>query len=181
MNMFSDLRNCTKLYLNWNRISKIESRSFNGLSNLDKLYLKSNRLHTLQGDMFKGLKVLQLLALSSNRLRIISDDAFIHIDSIHELYLHFNDLTRLPEQAFSHLPRPLQLSLLKFRSNSTIENPMVCDLKLCWLKQEELQGNITWYRMIEPMQGLFVPFARVGSGDPVRVLRLFHNKYAGYT
>ena len=31
-----------------------------------------------------------------------------------------------------------------------------------------------------PLQGLFVPFARVGSSDPVRVLRLFHNKYTGY-
>ena len=30
------------------------------------------------------------------------------------------------------------------------------------------------------MQGLFVPFAHVGSSDPVRVLRLFHNKYSGY-
>ena len=30
------------------------------------------------------------------------------------------------------------------------------------------------------LQGLFVPYARVGSGDPVRVLRLFHNKYTGY-
>ena len=30
------------------------------------------------------------------------------------------------------------------------------------------------------VQGLFVPFARVGSGDPVRVLCLLHNKYAGY-
>ena len=30
------------------------------------------------------------------------------------------------------------------------------------------------------VQGLFVPFACVGSGDPVRVLRLLHNKYAGY-
>ena len=29
------------------------------------------------------------------------------------------------------------------------------------------------------LQGLFVPFARIGSGDPVRVLRLFHNKYTG--
>ena len=27
-----------------------------------------------------------------------------------------------------------------------------------------------------PQQGLFVPFACVGSGDPVRVLCLFHNK-----
>ena len=30
------------------------------------------------------------------------------------------------------------------------------------------------------MQGLFVLFARIGSGDPVRVLCLFHNKYTGY-
>ena len=30
------------------------------------------------------------------------------------------------------------------------------------------------------MQGLFVPFACVGSGDPVRVLRLLHNKYTGF-
>ena len=30
------------------------------------------------------------------------------------------------------------------------------------------------------LQGLFVPFAHVGSGDPVRVLRLFHNKYTGF-
>ena len=30
------------------------------------------------------------------------------------------------------------------------------------------------------LQGFFVPFARVGSGDPVRVLRLLHNKYTGY-
>ena len=30
------------------------------------------------------------------------------------------------------------------------------------------------------LQGLFVPFARVGSGDPVRVLHLLHNKYTGY-
>ena len=30
------------------------------------------------------------------------------------------------------------------------------------------------------VQFLFVPFARVGSGDPVRVLRLSHNEHTGY-
>ena len=33
---------------------------------------------------------------------------------------------------------------------------------------------------LDTIEGLFVPFARVGSGDPVRVLHLLHNKYAGY-
>ena len=31
------------------------------------------------------------------------------------------------------------------------------------------------------MQGSFVGCIYVGSGDPVRVLRLSHNEYAGYT
>ena len=31
------------------------------------------------------------------------------------------------------------------------------------------------------LQGLFVGCMYVGSGDPVRVLRLLHNEYAGYT
>ena len=30
------------------------------------------------------------------------------------------------------------------------------------------------------LQGLFADCIYVGSGDPVRVLRLLHNKYAGY-
>ena len=38
-------------------------------------------------------------------------------------------------------------------------------------------GFFAWQ---EFLQGLFVPFACVGSGDPVRVLRLFHNKYSGW-
>ena len=33
---------------------------------------------------------------------------------------------------------------------------------------------------IKDLQGLFVPFVRVGSGDPVRVLRLFHDEYTGW-
>ena len=31
------------------------------------------------------------------------------------------------------------------------------------------------------VQGSVLPFACVGSGDPVRVLRLLHNKYSGYS
>ena len=39
------------------------------------------------------------------------------------------------------------------------------------------------YRLDSPpiMQGLSASCIYVGSGDPVRVLRLSHNKYAGYT
>ena len=46
--------------------------------------------------------------------------------------------------------------------------------------QGYLQVRLNKTDLFQIMQGLFVPFARVGSGDPVRVLRLFHNKYSGY-
>ena len=47
-------------------------------------------------------------------------------------------------------------------------------------KHNEVRAFTEEVSYILYMQGLFVPFARVGSGDPVRVLRLFHNKYSGY-
>ena len=42
-----------------------------------------------------------------------------------------------------------------------------------WLIQDSPKEGVSTYLL----QGLF---ARVGSGDPVRVLRLFHNNYSGY-
>ena len=53
------------------------------------------------------------------------------------------------------------------------------------VKCEKIQThavNINWEinkktQVSLTLQGLFVPFARVGSGDPVRILHLFHNEY----
>ena len=35
------------------------------------------------------------------------------------------------------------------------------------------------HKSVSNLQGLFVPFACVGSSDPVRVLHLLHNEYTG--
>ena len=45
-----------------------------------------------------------------------------------------------------------------------------------WVEYKQLDSG----KYGSVVQGLFVLFAHVGSGDPVRVLRLFHNKYTGY-
>ena len=47
----------------------------------------------------------------------------------------------------------------------------------CKKFQIQTNGN---YNEQSYMQCLFVPFACIGSGDPVRVLCLFHNKYTGW-
>ena len=51
-------------------------------------------------------------------------------------------------------------------------------IKSCEAGKSKIKGRIQ--DVPSRVQGLFVTFTRVGSGDPVRVLRLFHNKYAGY-
>ena len=42
------------------------------------------------------------------------------------------------------------------------------------------EGEVLEICTMEELQCLFVPFACVGSSDPVRVLCLLHSKYAGY-
>ena len=54
-------------------------------------------------------------------------------------------------------------------------------LNWCALMRLKFNQKMIWKSQIEKaLQGLFVPFARVGSGDHVRVLHLLHNKYTGY-
>ena len=169
VNMFSDVKNCTELDVINNQISEIESGSFNGLSNLKDLRLSGNQLTILKADTFLGLlaveellvgsniintiedytfvnlKKLRLLWLDNNRLNALSPGTFSGLESLEHLTLEFNHLTTLPADVFSHLPRPLSLGLQDAVHRQTPDNLLQCDAALCQLKQEELNGTITWY------------------------------------
>ena len=61
-------------------------------------------------------------------------------------------------------------------------DPSLQGLMIC-VFSEEIHYVIVFSFLLKNchnVQGLFVPFADVGSGDPVRVLCLLHNKYTGY-
>ena len=70
---------------------------------------------------------------------------FSGLESLIELPLSGNHLITLPADAFNHLPRPLKLGLHDPLYSRTPDNPLQCDAELCWLKQEEQQGTITWF------------------------------------
>ena len=61
---------------------------------------------------------------------------FYGLNSLKTLYLGGNHLTKLPRDVLSHLPRPLKLGFTY--------QYFECDIELCWLKQEEQQGTITF-------------------------------------
>ena len=134
--MFRVLSKCTTMYLHDNRISEVETGSFNGLSAVRDLKLDRNRLERLHKNMFSSLASCTHLNLRVNLIRVIEPGSFNGLNNVEQLDLRDNRLTAIPADVFVHLPRPLELDIS--------DNRLQCDAALCWLKQEELNGTITW-------------------------------------
>ena len=142
-NAFYDLPVCMTLDLRKNRIYEIEDHAFVGLATLWTLDLRSNDLTELRSKTFSGLYHLKTLTLSYNKISTIHPGALTNLSYLMHVVLINNELTTLDGEAFSDLPRPVQLSVA--------ENPLVCDRKLCWLKQDIDNGNIPWFDCNRPI------------------------------
>ena len=110
---------------------------FQGLVSLEYLEIHFNIISFIEDNTFANLMRLKELNLAVNRLESLGPGIFCGLDSLSWLDLRENRLTTLPVDVFNHLPHPLQLKL----NNNSLQ----CDAALCWLRQEELNGTITWY------------------------------------
>ena len=84
---------------------------------------------------------LQQLHLASNVLIELRAAMFNGLRNIKLINLDGNRFTWIDSRMFSDLPHPLELAL--------DYNPLVCDGHLCWLKEEEKQGTVTWLEWSE--------------------------------
>ena len=132
--------------MNDNTISDLEPGAFNGLTSLVELSLHENNINVIQINTFSNLRNLEQLRLYNNSLPTLHPGMFFGLESIKYLHLEGNCLTTLQADVFSHLPRPFRLGLHDHRWNDPTDNPLVCDAQLCWLKLEEQQGTIRWFR-----------------------------------
>ena len=174
-NIFTSLGALRILTIRDNRIKTIEDGAFDGLKKLHELQLQGNEIEVLEPDMFTGLESLKNLSLHRNEIHNIKDGAFAALESLNHLDLSENGLSKLSNQmftglialrslyldgnklstvssdAFSHLYRPLSLRL----SNPTVpaarRNPLQCDDRLCWLKNEETDGKIKFSSDYKPL------------------------------
>ena len=142
---FNGLRNLTDLRLSSNRLTKLNTGTFQGLVVVEELWINCNRINTIEDKTFANLKKLRIIWLDNNHLKVLTPEMFFGLESLFHLTLELNRLTRLPADVFSHLQRPLTLGLQDAVFRRTPNNQLLCDLRLCWLKEEELRGNITWY------------------------------------
>ena len=103
-NMFADTSQLERLHLIRNKISEIQSGSFNGLRQLKDLQLYSNEISELKSDAFVGLPSLEALNVALNRISVIQPGAFRGLVSLRELWLYSNDLVTLEWNVFHPYP-----------------------------------------------------------------------------
>ena len=129
----------------FNDITSVEEKTFGHMGKLQVLWLSENALQTIRPGAFSGLDSLSSLNLQNNYLEALTAESFSGLQSLQILLLDGNQLTSLSADVFRHLPRPVRVALHNPNKKSVRDNPLQCDTDLCWLKQEELQGNITWF------------------------------------
>ncbi len=164
--VFSPLKQCTALNVSSNMITAIEDdtfaqqsllveldlslnyirvlgpHSFRGLVMLKVLYLQENDISFLPRGVFTGLTQLNTLHLDSNQISSLDNNTFQGLYSLERLSMVNNPMRELEWEWFATLPRSLALGLSS--SEQDTDMSWNCD-SLCWLKQEEMAGTITWH------------------------------------
>ncbi len=142
-NSFSNLSVCEQLQLWRNKIHTIERGAWNGLVSLNTLYLNNNEIKVLHNNTFNGLTKLQTLHMHRNEITHVQPKTFDNMN-LSTLLLDHNELSTLPWTVFGK-EHPAQLTL-RLR-----DNPVVCNRSVCWIKQGEQQGWVTWrYNVYKP-------------------------------
>jgi hypothetical protein len=101
----------THLYLNRNRLSKLNVGAFEGLSNLEQLCLDNNQLETLNVGVFEGLSNLTNLFLENNQLKTLHAGTFDSLKNLYKIDLFENNLTLLEDGIFLKNENLIEINL----------------------------------------------------------------------
>ena len=130
--------NATKIYLNSNEISNIESGTFDQYFQCTKLWLDYNKITQVRNDMWTGLLTLEWLSLEHNNIDYIEPHAFADLTSLKGLYLHNNKLQALPDNILPLRQRPT-IEILTLHDNNLKRG------ELGWLRELCEDGQIQEY------------------------------------
>ena len=125
----------TFLRLGRNEIATISEGAFSYLTPCVYIDLQRNKLTYIRANMFRGLKYLKVLGFGSNRISYIEAGAFASLTLTH-LWLNNNRLETLINETDVFPAKHLTLAYKG--------NPLVCNARMCWVKQS---GLISWTRI----------------------------------
>jgi len=108
---FALLTRLEGLHLGGNMLEKFENSTWAGLEKLERLTLGGNRLTALPERAFAQLRQLKILTLDRNNIETVSPRAFQGLGRLERLYLDKNPIGSMPAGVFRGLSRLKVLTL----------------------------------------------------------------------
>jgi Leucine-rich repeat (LRR) protein len=108
---FNESKNVFWLYLDSNKIRKIEKATFIDLNFLNNCNLENNYIEEIETNSFQDLIRLAKLKLNKNKLQIIKKDIFNNLISLDSLDLSQNLLINIQTDSFLNMPQMTFLNL----------------------------------------------------------------------
>ena len=139
---FQPFKALNKIYLFPNGLKTFANGTWQGLESLEKIVISNNLLFDLREEMWEGAERVKELDLRVNRIEKIPSRAFSQSENLEKLYLSRNIISVLNQDAFEGI---------EFGAHHPVEilldsNLLVCDDRMCWLKEAENQG---WVKVWE--------------------------------
>lgn len=109
--LFTPFTSLTTLILNNMNIKEIDTRAFYNMNQLRELSFFNNKISIINSSSFNQLYVLRVLDLGSNKLQYLQDNVFSNLNLLEELYLSWNNIVNITKGIFNGLPHLKILSL----------------------------------------------------------------------
>lgn len=128
--------NVHTIVLDDDEISEVEDKAFANFSKLKSIYMADNYIKSISRSMFPRPTVLTKIDLSGNQISSLPYDIFFDMPDLTEVIFTGNDLDTLPERTWISIWEQLEKVIL-------LENSLVCDENLDWLKNVRWPSTVT--------------------------------------
>ncbi len=109
--VFSQLAECTRIYLFRNKLMGVRPDMWEGLTSLRGLWLNNNLISSLSPGVFSTLPSVTNVDLANNYIQVIQRDMFTGVQSLKGLSLSSNPISSIESGSFSDLQNLVKLSL----------------------------------------------------------------------
>ena len=151
---FKHLTNLIYLSINFNQISSLPKDVRRFLPNLNTLHLTANNIKTISSDELKGYENLNILNLDQNLIHSIGDNTFAKMSKLKVLLLGQNKLRSISQNTFKGLCNLVKLQL----SDNSIE--VIHESAFQWsIQLEELYLYVN--KITRVQKGLFAGLTRL--------------------
>lgn len=164
------------LWLNFNNITVINSKSLEGLGTLTELRLQGNKLRSVPWTAFEDTPLLKILDLKHNQLDVLPEHALKFLPDLTYLDLSFNRLTVISKEVFQNWPLYQKLQSMDGNRESTTfgTNVVLALHNNAWMCDCRLKGFVEFIRALSPPIILMNSYLTC-SGPDFRAGKFFHD------